>query len=362
MTLKNKIFIIGNGFDIAHNFKTKFSDFANYFIDNELIPELVYSIKNRQRNHPLFNSDFLTKMAQSAGGVMREDSYEDVFWHYSHGNKIDHLKKYLRENYKTLDSILKNSLLAKLYSSTDRNWFDIENAYFKELVRYKNQALKHPNNFDHKSLEKLNKEFSLIKEAVKEYLNTLQIETDETVGNFLNRHFSDIQSAYVVNFNYTTTVKQYIENSEKITVNHIHGSLKEDYIIFGYGNDQNVDYQEIKDLGFDEFLRHFKTFDYLNNRNYDLIQSQALEKYSDYEVFILGHSLGLTDKTLLSEIINSEKCKKIHFFKRKDLEGEPDKVKQSFRELSYAASRIVTNENLLRKKIVNFEQSTFFPN
>ena len=33
----------------------------------------------------------------------------------------------------------------------------------------------------------------------------------------------------------------------------------------------------------------------------------------------LGHSLGLTDKALLSEILNSEKCKKIRFFKRTDI-------------------------------------------
>ncbi|MGM1057527.1 MAG: AbiH family protein [Bacteroidota bacterium] len=362
MTLKNKIFLIGNGFDIAHNFKTKFSDFANYFLDNELIPELTKAIKNRHRSHSFFNSDLLNKMAQSAGGVLREDNYEDKLWHYSHGNHIDHLRKYLRENYKTLNSILNNSLLAKLYSSTDKNWFDIENAYFKELVIFKNQALKQPNNFDITKLQKLNNEFSLIKGAVKDYLNTLEIQTDEAIGHFLNHHFKDVQNAYVVNFNYTSTVKQYIENSEKVTVNHIHGSLQEDYIIFGYGNDQNTDYQEIKDLGIDEFLRHFKTFDYLNNKKYNLIQSQALEKYQDFEVFVLGHSLGLTDKTLLSEILNSDKCRKIHFFKRKDLENESYQVKHSYRELTYAASRIITNENLLRKKIVNFEQSTFFPN
>jgi len=362
MKVKNKIFLIGNGFDIAHTFKTKFSDFAEHFIDNKIIPELTNAIKNGQSNHSLFNYDFLNIMAKKGGGVIQEDNYEDMIWYYSHGNKIDDLKKYLRANYNTLNSILTNSLLAKLYSNTDRNWFDIENAYFRELITYKNKALRNPNKFNIKNLENLNSEFALIKNAVKEYLNNLEIETDEKIGDFLNYQFRDIQSAYVINFNYTSTVKQYITNSEKITVNHVHGSLKEDYIIFGYGNDQNTDYQEIKDLEIDEFLRHFKTFDYLNNRNYYLIQSQALEKYDEYEVFVLGHSLGLTDKTLLSEILNSDKCKKIHFFKRKDLKDEPEKVKETFREMTYSASRIVTNEKLLRKKVVNFEQSEFSPN
>ena len=362
MTIKNKIFLIGNGFDIAHNFKTKFSDFAEYYIENRIIPELINAIRNRQRSHTLFNSTFLTKLAQKAGGVIRENNYEDMIWNYSRGNKTENLKKYLHDNYNTLNLVLTNSLMARLYSGTDKNWFDIENIYFKELVVLKNQALKNPSNFDIENLEKLNTEFSLIKVAIKDYLNTLKIETDEVIGNFLSYHFKNVDSAYVVNFNYTSTVTQYIEKSEKISVNHIHGSLEEDYIIFGYGNDQNDDYQEIKALGIDEFLRHFKTFDYLNNMNYDLIQSEALEKYDEYEVFILGHSLGLTDKTLLSEILNSHKCKKIHFFKRKDFEDNPQKVKDLFRQLIYSASRIITNEKSLRRRVINFEKSIFFPN
>ena len=110
--------------------------------------------------------------------------------------------------------------------------------------------------------------------------------------------------------------------------------MKSGKIVFGYGNDQNNDYQEIKNLRVDQFLRYFKTFDYLNNSNYDKVYSEAVDKFPSYEVYVLGHSLGLTDKTLLSEILNSDKCKSIHFFKRTDLKDHPSLIQSNYRELT----------------------------
>lgn len=126
MTSKNKIFLIGNGFDIAHRFKTKFSDFADHFIEDKITPQLIHAIKNRYLSDPFFNDSFLTTMAHKGGGVIRKESFQDLIWHYSYGNRIDELKKYLSSHYAVLESILTNSLLAKLYSGTDKNWFDIE--------------------------------------------------------------------------------------------------------------------------------------------------------------------------------------------------------------------------------------------
>ena len=120
--------------------------------------------------------------------------------------------------------------------------------------------------------------------------------------------------------------------------------------------------QEMKDLEIEDFLHFFKTFDYLDDINYDRIYDEALNKYDEYEVYIIGHSLGMTDKTLISEILNSEKCKKIYLFKRGDLKDDLKKVKSEFRLLNYAASRILTDEKELRRKVVNYTSSNFFPN
>ena len=147
----------------------------------------------------------------------------------------------------------------------------------------------------------------------------------------------------------------------KYKLNYIHGSLADDDIIFGYGNDKNSDYEEIKELEIDEFLTYFKTFEYQRDSNYNQIYESALESFNVYQILVLGHSLGTTDKTLLAELFNSDRCNRVHLFKRKDLEGDPEKVSQEFIKRNHAASRIFVNEEKLRRKLTNFKDSSFFP-
>lgn len=360
MNIKNKIFLIGNGFDIAHNYKTKFSDFASYYLEKKIVPELIKCIKNRQREHLLFKSDFITLMANKYSNGF-ERTTENILWELGQDEDNHNMKGYLERNYSVLNTIIKNSLLARLYTGTDKNWFDIENIYFQELIPIKNQAIKKEKLFNTIKLDLLNSEFLEIKLAVKEYLTTIEVIPNDEINSFFNLHCRDCQNAYFINFNYTSSVKNYITNSERFIVNHIHGSLENDNIIFGYGNDQNNHYQEMKESEVEQFLEFFKTFDYLQDHNYDNIYDEALNKFDEYEVYIIGHSLGMTDKTLISEILNTEKCKKIYLFKRSDLKEKPELIRNEYRKLMYAASRIIPNEKELRKKIVNFKCSTFFP-
>lgn len=360
--MRNKIFLIGNGFDIAHRFKTSFSDFALSYLNKLIIPQLIDAIKTRKTSHPLFKEDYTAIMSMKGGGAFVKENPEDVIWHYAQSNRNELLTEYIANDYSVLSDILQNDLLSKLYMDTNKNWFDIENTYFNELIPLKDSALKNPDRFKTDNLDKLNNEFEDIKLAVTDYLRSLKIEPNLDIENFFSLHLKDVDNTYVVNFNYTSTVKMYLEDSGKITVNHIHGCFEDDNIIFGYGNDQSSHYQEMKDSGIDGFLRFFKTFDYLKDVNYDRIYSEAVDKFDGFEVFVVGHSLGMTDKTLLSEIFNEEKCKKIHLFKRSDYKNEPQRISEKFRDLTYSASRILTDERLLRKKIVNLKESRFFPN
>ncbi len=359
MIATNKIFLIGNGFDLAHDFKTKFSDFADYYLKEVIIPALIKCVKDRQGKHPLFKDNMLKNLVDN--NFTMERTPENILRDLLRSGKSEKIKEFITSKYSILKSLLVNELVAKLYCGSSNNWFDIENTYFNELIPLKENALKKPNFPTSPELIKLNKEFSEIKLAVITYLKSVEISRNEDIQQFLQKHLRDIQYGYIINFNYTSSVRQYITDSEKIKINHIHGNLNDDNIIFGYGNDQNRHYQEMKDLGIQAFLHFFKTFDYLEDINYDKIYLEALDKYEEYEVFIVGHSLGQTDKTLISEILNSEKCKKIHLFKRGDLKDKIGLVKQDFRNLNYAASRILTDDRQLRKKIVNIKNSTFFP-
>ncbi len=250
------------------------------------------------------------------------------------------------------------------------NWFDIENSYFQELVKIKERAIK---NWEYQEkLDKLHSDFNEIKDYLSEYLRTINIKHTDEVNRFFNANhmFNGVDyNMFIINFNYTKTIEEYFEEQDKtsifskiIKIYYIHNTLKEGNIIFGYGNDQNRDYEEIKNLENNKFLENFKTFQYLKDDKYMKLYADILDNESikDYVVFVLGHSMGTTDKTLLEEIFNSPKCKKIHLFKRSDLEEE-EEVKKSFNELVFAASRIISNEKDLRKKILNYKESDYFP-
>ena len=84
-----------------------------------------------------------------------------------------------------------------------------------------------------------------------------------------------------------------------------------------------------------------------------------LERYSNYEVYVFGHSLGRTDKTLLKKVLEREKCLNIHLFKR---QGK-NKIEQqkSFDALIKNILRIFDNEDDVRSKVLDFESSIAFP-
>lgn len=59
-------------------------------------------------------------------------------------------------------------------------------------------------------------------------------------------------------------------------------------------------YKTIENINDNRFLDNIKSFMYLNNSNYrDLLN--WIEN-NDFQVFIMGHSCGLSDRTLLNTI------------------------------------------------------------
>jgi len=354
----NKIIIVGNGFDLAHGYKTAFCDFADYLIDVKIAPQILDYARYREKKG--FLSDKFCETLMKRFNNFGVGDHYSFLMQFSYDEQ-NHVKAgpYLKKNTDFLKEVLNNKLLGELYKKTDGSWFDIEQKYFNKLKGLKNRIGNPQLPFRLKDLTDLNSEFNEIKNLFTEYLKTVETFTEENINEFLLRLIYDYDRIYIINFNYTNSVRRYVEESQRITINHIHGNLVAGEIIFGYGNDQDNDYQQIKNTGIDEFLRFFKTFEYMDSDNYERIHREAIDLFDKYDVDVIGHSLGQTDKTLLSEILNNEKCTSINFYKRKDLNDHS--VKESFKQLQYAASRIITNEAILRRKVVNFNNSKSFP-
>lgn len=162
------------------------------------------------------------------------------------------------------------------------------------------------------------------------------------------KYFMLPNNILLLNFNYTQTPELYLYNNSKvIEINYIHGNLSNpDSIIFGYGDELDDKYDEIKKLNNNEYLRHFKSSKYLESDNYrNLLQFIESEPY---QIYIMGHSCGNSDRTLLNTLFEHDNCVSIkpYYYQKEDgTDDYLDKIQN--------ISRNFTDMKKMRDRVVN---------
>jgi hypothetical protein len=149
-----------------------------------------------------------------------------------------------------------------------------------------------------------------------------------------------------LNFNYTNTEKLYTYPTNKII--HIHGELDNpnNPIIFGYGDDTDEKYKLIVQKNDNRFLKNMKSIKYAETRNYkEMLNFIKLDKY---QVYIMGHSCGISDKTLLKTLFEHENCLSIKVFYHKRPNGT-----DNHNDIICNISRNSSDGKLFREKIVS---------
>ncbi len=137
---------------------------------------------------------------------------------------------------------------------------------------------------------------------------------------------------------------------------YIHGSLGDDKnpINFGFGDEMHSRYTELEEVNENECLRQMKSFAYSNTDNYrklfDFIQDGI------YQVQIMGHSCGISDRTLLNAIFKNKYCKSIKVYYHK----QSDTV-DNYTDVVTNISRHFNDKLSMRNKIVNKVLSTYLP-
>jgi hypothetical protein len=249
------------------------------------------------------------------------------------------------------------------------NWVDVENEYFEQLKKCKSKV---NGNYDFERVEGLNSEFRCLKNELEKYLAKIPVNSNQVIiDNKFSRIFSELiikdevllakldenilpNRIQILNFNYTSTIERSVRKINKIPIeiNYIHGMLNSDVnpIIFGFGDEFDKDYKDFEDIKNNMLFEHIKSFGYFKAQNYhNLIR--FLED-DDYQVYIVGHSCGLSDRTMLKEIFENNKCKSIKVFYYERPDGTND-----FEEKTMEISRHFEDKGLMRKKIVSFPQS-----
>ncbi|MNY31436.1 hypothetical protein D3C86_1655990 [compost metagenome] len=114
------------------------------------------------------------------------------------------------------------------------------------------------------------------------------------------------------------------------------------------------DYHRLEKHPSKGIFKHIKSFGYFKTRNYhDLIR--YIES-GQYQVFILGHSCGLSDRTMLNMIFEHDNCMSIKIYYH-----ESEQNKNNYTELTEEISRHFKSKIKMRERIVSFEDCQRMP-
>lgn len=348
----NDLYLIGNGFDLAHGLKTSYNDFLLWYLQGSL---------NQFINNDEF-SDGLIKITRKANRYLIQEKFESI------QKLIDRLQelKYTIE--------YRHSFFKELVESyRDYKWVDIEYEYYTALVKHYKEIELNPQSKDStiKAVMRLNFCFNEIKRKLDDYLSSIEISKQkknslienillEVTGPERDDFSKDVGEKLFLYFNYTDTLELYadgivISQSDRI---HIHGKLNDtnNPIIFGYGDEMDPFYEKIENLNTKEFLENMKSFGYFKTDNY-----QRVIRFVDsgeYTVKILGHSCGLSDRILLNTIFEHENCKAIKIF-----HYEKSPIENDYFEKTQEISRHfkASKKGEMRLKIVPFDKYSSIP-
>jgi len=278
--------------------------------------------------------------------------------------------------------IFKNKFLEDISNHNFENWIDIEHLYYGYLKHCIN-----PNLSFRYSIVQLNKDLERIKKLLEKYLIKVVNEyaflhkNEDFIENILNKIYSefkeiDFKKAYrssisnlklfprfqdneilFLNFNYTPFDKIYREvpiltisnqNNFKHSSNYIHGELesKSNQMIFGYGDELDDDYKTIEKKNDNEYLENVKSIKYLYTHQY--IDLMTFIDSNPYQIFIFGHSCGLSDRTLLNTLFEHENCASIKPFYHLKEDGT-----DNYSDIVKNISRNFNNKSAMRSVVVN---------
>lgn len=306
----NKLVIIGNGFDLAHGLKTSYKDF------------LLWYLNKRHGQNQSYTENALLSFVNSSPFDSQFESMEDF------NARLKYKKIKVKFHFDFFEALI--------LDFQESNWVDIESKFYSYIVDIYKRKVGEIVNIgysDPDRLNKLNKCIEIIKSELEEYLSSPKIGEikpnpiiQEKLYKELFQNTATKDKTMFLNFNYLSTINTYKNDfkGEIEKVNFVHGKLKDENnpIIFGYGDETDSYYEKIERLNDNQFLIHFKSFGYLKTHNYQNL-FRFIES-DDFEVYILGHSCGLSDRVLLSSIFERKFLKKIYIFHYHKKSGESD--------------------------------------
>lgn len=378
----NRLVIIGNGFDLAHGLPTSYRDFIEDFWKN-----FKNKCQSEEYRKLIHTNDLYNGYYNGYNSIENFDDLKLNLKNYSKesGYNYDFNNFVCRSNQDVIFEF-RNIFFKLINIKNSENWVDIENEYYKELKKIVKSTLFHIEE-KQKQVIILNKEFEQVKNILEKYLKEkveeqydFTLYRDNPINDILlpelsypfdeKQYLKEFQygdQLYVkeflykstdnynlithfLSFNYTKVVEKYFGGfAYEKQLNYIHGKLNDstNKVNFGFGDEMDDDYKIIENIDDNEYLRNFKSFQYLQNPNYKSLLD-FVESDQKFQVYIMGHSCGLSDRTMLNTIFEHPNCISIKVFYHRKKDGT-----DNYTEIIQNISRHFNKKKLMREKIVN---------
>lgn len=340
-----KILVIGNGFDLAHGLPTKYSDFleflslikrmSNYhnnkvdFISRNLTEssgnkhiqqyflELISKVADENKR-PI---DLNTLISKSEDTVLQE-----LIAHLKNNSWYDHfikVKSYINEGWIDFESEISRviQILDKYRTKKSIDIQDItDDENIKRMLNSIGNRVSGNYEVDEQGFQKLEEDLNKLIRCLEIFLVDCieKIKIENRLPNIENIKFDKILS-----FNYTDTYKKlYAPNClSNIQYDFIHGkaiirnNIETNNMVLGI--DEYLDStQASKNTSFISYKKYFQRIHKETGCVYkDWIR---LNSHTSSELYIFGHSLDITDKDILRELIEAENMKTtIYYYNKK---------------------------------------------
>lgn len=405
----NRIILIGNGFDLAHGLPTRYEDFINWYWERRLVEfALNYSkidtldilctfkilAENAMTWSDVFNHWKYKCGAQNGAQFMKEaiiadkenfqiecspffgnicKSIETKEW-VDIENEYYHMLCFcMNDTQMDVAALNKEfhvlkSLLVEYLQSIGENECLLEKIKIKmmEPLRAREIALEAKEiwmDFIAKRVDDYSK-YSLYQSP---YFSEKTKQASGQIADFYDKHLAAAEYAgfhnvndkipaallfpnriMLLNFNYTSVADAYMPSEKSFIVNHIHGRLNEanSDIIFGYGDELDKNYKLIEESTDNSYLENIKSIHYHMASNYRNMLEFAESNY--FQIVIMGHSCGNSDRTLLNTLFEHKNCVSIKPFYYQKEDGT-----DNYEDIVRNISRNFTNKQLMRDRVVN---------
>lgn len=364
------LLVVGNGFDLAHNLPTKYSDFLDfmalcikrfypnyinwgrhfdsddnkYKFDSFSIAEILSSLQSNPNDKVLeifnnCNKDSFKEhlMIETKTPFVYNPLLRYLICIYAYKKKLnsnfqwidieDEIDKLLMQIESSKISYSREFLLFVNTPFIMYDEYHLEQFYFPELSNAirKNKSIPE-DKFKSEIFKLLFKDLEQFNLLLKFYLKLVQDTFHKENNRFFNINTEcddTIKIDYVLSFNYTDISTIYLSEAQKSNVYYINGNLeKNSKIILGIENPNANKTIEFCNDNINLFFKDVQRVLYDMKYFYSRILQVGKNSNSGINLHIIGHSLAFSDKFILLDIIEKADIVTIYYYSYEDMQNK----------------------------------------